>query len=165
MPQELKIKVLDPTATETTIKTAGAAFVAENSFVDTYFKQPPGDVFKVSDSGKGYFLVTLKKTPDGKFEVVKSYEIDNSAQVISEMSTEYGVKCVLKGKRKNFTFGDFKITLSMIDDRGAFLIVTGENPTPEVITKLGLENPEFVTVSFDELPALSISPAAPSPSV
>src|SRR5689334_16483165 len=101
--QELKIRVTDPLATEQQLMSAGALLVDEVNFTDTYFKQPEGDVFKVSDSGKGYFLVTLKKTPDGKFDIVKSYQIENSDQVISEMSSEYGVKCVLKGKRKNYS--------------------------------------------------------------
>ena len=162
--QELKIKIADVQAAEEKLRNAGATFVEELSFTDTYFKQPPGDVFKVSDTGKGYFLVQLKKTTDGKFDCLKNYQIDNSAQVISEMTGEYGIKSVLKGKRRIFSLGDMQVTISTIDTLGSFLIVTAENPTPEIITsKLSIQNPEFIQVSFDELPATTPAAASPSP--
>lgn len=161
MTQELKIRITDMQTIEDKIKTLGANFIEETAFTDTYFNQPTGEVFKVSDTDSGFFLVQFKKTPEGKFDQVKNDAIEHADQVIAEMTNEYGIKSTLKGKRRTFTLDNFRITLNSIDDRGTFLIVTGENPTEDfIITKLGIQNPEYIQVSFDELPI--VSPMTPT---
>lgn len=158
MAQELKIRIIDPQAIEEKLKSLNATFVEETNFADTYFNQPEGEVFKITDSSKGYFLVQLKKTPEGRFDMIKNQKIDNSDQVKSEMAHEYGIKCVLEGKRKNYSLDNLTITINLINQRGAFLIITGENPTQDFITtKLGIANPEYITVPFDQLPLTSFT--------
>ncbi len=165
MAQELKIRITDVQALEEKLKSLGATFIEETNFSDTYFNQPEGVVFKITYNNQGYFLVQLNRTPQGNFEVIKNQKIENPNEVKAEMGHEYGIKCVLEGKRKNYSLDNFTITINLINDRGTFLIITGENPSQELVTqKLGLTNPEYITVSFDNLPLLpSTTPTTPAP--
>lgn len=163
--QELKLRISDTQAIEEKLKSLGATFVEETEFSDTYFNQPDGEVFKITENNKGSFLVQLKRTPQGTFDTIKNQKIDNPNEVKTEMGNEYGIKCVLEGKRKNYSLDTFTITINLIHGRGAFLIITGENPTQDfVTTKLGIATPEYITISFDNLPMLaSTTPTQPSP--
>jgi len=162
MSQELKVRITDPQAFEEKLNSLGATGLDETNFTDTYFNQPKGEVFKVTDTGDGFYLIQFKRTPEGRFEYTKNNKIENANEVIAEMTGEYGVKCVLTGKRKVFSLGNVKITISTINERGNFLIVTGENPTEDfIVNKLGIQNPEYITVSFDEVPQTApTTPAA-----
>ncbi|HZE87397.1 MAG TPA: hypothetical protein VE090_04285 [Methylomirabilota bacterium] len=153
MAQELKIHLTDYQTVEDKLRSLGAQFVEETTFTDTYFNQPAGEVFKVADTSKGYFLLQLKKTSEGTFSIDKNNPIEHADQVIAEMTNEYGVKSVLTGKRKTFSLAGMTVTINLINQRGAFLIVTGDNPTEDFVTdKLSMPNPEYIRVSFDELP-------------
>lgn len=165
MTQELKLHITDPQALEEKLNSLGATFVDETNFADTYFNQPEGEVFKIGYTNKGYFLIQFKRTPEGKFDMIKNQKIDNADEVKTEMGNEYGIKCVLEGKRKNYSLDNFTITINDINERGVFLIITGENPTQEFVTqKFGITNPEYITISFDNLPLLpSTTPTQPSP--
>src|SRR2546430_1695025 len=120
MAQELKVHIADAKALEEKLRSLDATFVEETDFSDTYFTQPEGEVFKISEDNNGYFLMQLKKTPEGRFEILKNNKIEHADQVIAEMTNEYGVKVILTGKRKIFSFNDFKITINLINNRGAF---------------------------------------------
>lgn len=153
MPQELKIKIQNIPEIESKLQNIGTTFNEEVNFEDTYFNQPQGDVLKLGDNDKGFFFTSLKATPDGKFTIIKNNQVENADQVKAEMAGEYGIKRILKGKRRIYSLGADKITLNSIDGVGDFLILTGENPTEDFFTnKLNLQNPEYIHVSFDELP-------------
>ena len=165
MDVELKIKLNDPQAIESKIQSLGGFFTGETEFTDTYFNQPGDDVFKVSDTKDGYKLIQLHKTPEGKFEFTKNNTIENANEVIAEMTGEYGVKCVLTGRRKIFSLDNFTVTINHINERGDFLIVTGENPTEDfIVNKLGIQNPEYVKEAFDQLPPITQAAQSPSQS-
>ena len=165
MAQELKVKIADPQALETKLQSLGATFVEETDFEDTYFTQPDGDVLKITYTNKGYFLIELKRTPQGTFNTIKNQKIDNADEVKAEMGNEYGIKCTLEGKRKNYSLNNMTYTINAITNRGTFLIITGEDPTQDLVTtQLGITNPEYITVSFDNLPVLTpTTPVLPSP--
>ena len=151
MTQELKIRINNLAEIENRLKELGAIFVKEEPFVDTYFIQPPGSVLKIVTAEHSSNLITLE-SKDGKFRVINKTFIDNVEREKAELSSEFGIKSVLQGKRMYFELEDLKITINLIDEIGEFLILTGENPTEEFITeKLGIKNPEFIKVSFDEL--------------
>jgi len=151
MPLELKIRINNYKKVEKKLIKLGAKFTEELDVVDTYFKQPSGEVLKITEDNKGDFLVKLK-LKEGKFVVVKYEPVRNVDKLKKELTKKYGLKCVLKKKRRFFDFGDYKININLIEDVGEFLILEGENPTPEIITeKLKIKNPEFITVSFDIL--------------
>lgn len=165
MSQELKIYITDPLAIETKLQSLGATLSEETNFTDTYFNQPEGEVFKICDTDIGYFLIQLKRNSEGKFEMVKNNQIDHADQVVAEMTKEYGIKCVLTGKRKIFMLDDKRFIINLINERGNFLVISGENPTQDIVTtQLGITNPEYITVSFDNLPAVApTKPTQPSP--
>jgi len=151
MSEELKIRIRDYKKVEENLVKCGAKFSEEIDVVDTYFRQPVGEVLKITEDNRGNFLVNLK-SKDGKFEIVKYEPIDNIDRVKSDLTKKFGVKCVLKKKRRFFDFENYKININFIEDVGEFLIVEGENLAREIITeKLKIKNPEFITVSFDEL--------------
>ena len=151
MVEELKIRIRDYKKVEGNLIKLGAKFSEEIDVVDTYFKQPVGEVLKIAEDNRGNFLVNLKSR-DGKFKIVKYEPIDNVTKIKDDLTKKFGIKCVLKKKRRFFDFENYKININLIEDVGEFLIVEGENLAPEIITeKFKINNPEFVTVSFDEL--------------
>ncbi len=151
MAEELKIRIKYYKEMEKHLKEFGAKFLEEIHVIDTYFKQPKGQVLKITEDDKGNFLVNLKSRK-GKFEIVKYEKIKNVEKIKKELANKFGIKCVLKKKRRFFDFGKYKININLIEDVGEFLIVEGENLSKDIITKkLKIKNPEFITVSFDEL--------------
>ncbi|NIO44743.1 MAG: hypothetical protein GTN36_04280 [Candidatus Aenigmarchaeota archaeon] len=150
MSEELKIRIHDYQKIEENLKRLGARFTEEINVVDTYFKQPAGEVLKITEDDRGNFLVNLK-LKEGKFQILKYEKIDDVDGLKKELNDKFGVKCVLKKKRRFFDFEDFVININLIEDVGEFLIVEGEKVSSEVISRLGIENPEYIRVSFDEL--------------
>lgn len=151
MSQELKIRISNYKDIEKKLNKLDAEFAGEENFTDTYFNRPKGVVFKISANDRGSNLLHLKSV-EGKFEIISSEKIENVDKAKNELISKYGIKTVLKGKRKYFQLNDLKITINLIDDLGEFLILTGENPTEDFIIKtLKIKNPQYVKVSFDEL--------------
>ncbi len=151
MPEELKIRIKNYRKVEEELKRLGAKFREEINVVDTYFNPPKGEVLKITEDDKGDFLVNLK-SEKGKFQIVKYDKIDNVEEMKKNLKEKFGIKCVLKKKRRFFDFEDYSININLIEDVGEFLIVEGDNLTEDIITeKLNIKNPEYITVSFDEL--------------
>jgi len=151
MAEELKIRIKGYKEVEKHLEKLGARFIEEINAVDTYFKQPKGEVLKITEDERGDFLVNLK-SKDGKFRVVKYEKIDDAEKLKGELTHEFGVKCILRKRRRFFDFGGYRININLIEDVGEFLIVEGEGLSPEAIAKkLKIRNPEIVTVSFDEM--------------
>ena len=151
MTEELKIKIHNHKEVESQLKRLGAVFLEEIKVVDTYFKQPRGKVLKITEDYKGYFLVRMKLVGT-KFEIVKYQKVSEVEKVKKGLENSFGLKCVLKNKKRFWDFESYRININLIEGVGEFLIVEGENLKPEIITeKLKIEKPEFITVSFDEL--------------
>jgi len=151
MVEELKIRIHNYKKIEKMLKTLGWKFTEEINVVDTYFNPPKSEVLKITEDDKGNFLVNLKSI-EGKFQIVKYEKIDDVKKLKKELTDKNGIKCILKKKRRFWYLGNLMININLIEDVGEFLIVEGENLTPEIITeKLQIKNPEFITVSFDEL--------------
>lgn len=151
MKEELKIRIENYKEIEKKLFRAGAKFIEEISCTDTYFKQPEGEVLKITEDDKGDFLVHLKSV-NGKFRIVKYGRITNPEEEKKRLSEKFGLKCVLKKKRIFFDFENYVLNINLIEGVGEFLIVEGKNLSTEIITeKLGIKDPEFITVSFDEL--------------
>lgn len=148
---ELKVKINNYRKVEAGLLRLGAKFSKELHVLDTYFNQPKGRVLKITEDDTGKFLVNLK-SKGGGFEIVKQEKINNVDELRKELSNKFGVKCILKKRRRFFGFGDYSININLIEDLGEFLIVEGENLKKEIVTeKLKIKNPKFITVSFDEL--------------
>lgn len=151
MAQELKIRISNHKEVAKKLEELGATFVGEENFTDTYFTQPKGVVLKISTTSNRSSVLNLNSV-DGKFEIISNEKIENIENAKKELSKKYGIKATLKGKRRFYMLNDLKITIYLIENLGEFLILTGANPAEEFITKnLGIKNPNYVKVSFDEL--------------
>ncbi len=151
MAEELKIRIPDYRKAEAGLLKLGARFLGEISVKDTYYIQPKGEVLKITEDDKGDFLVRLK-LKDGKFGIVKYEPVKGVEAEKGALAEKFGVKCVLRKKRRFFDFGGYGININLIEGVGEFLILEGEDLKREMISgMLKIENPEFVTVSFDEL--------------
>ncbi|HUQ84782.1 MAG TPA: hypothetical protein VM077_00515 [Candidatus Limnocylindrales bacterium] len=151
MTQELKIRINNLATIENKLKELGALFVKEEPFIDTYFNQPAGSVLKIVTVEHFSNLIKLE-SQDGRFRVISKTFIENVENEKRELTAELGIKSVLQGKRIYFELEDLKITIGLINELGQFLILTGTNPSENFITeKLGIKNPEYIRVSFDEL--------------
>jgi adenylate cyclase class IV len=140
MKEGLKIRIQDYKKVEADLMKLGAIFLKELNVVDTYFRQPAGEVLKITEDDEGDFLVNLK-LKNGKFQIVKYKPVNNVKKVKKEFADRFGVKCVLEKKRRFFNFKDCQININLIKDVGEFLIIEGENLTPEIITeKLGIKD-------------------------
>src|SRR6266480_1269906 len=153
MTKELKIRIADYLKTEKKLKSLGATFIEAQTFTDIYFKQTPGKILKLAKVNNNYYQSVLRAV-NGKFEFIKKQPLKESEveKIKNELTKKYGIKRILKGRRRNFLLGEFMITLNLIEDIGNFLILIGENPNEKfIIEKLGIKNPEYIRVSFDEL--------------
>jgi adenylate cyclase class IV len=151
MPKELKLKLSDPQELERTLKKLQAKLLDETIFKDTYFKQPKGKVLKLVEKKQGVYINVFEEN-NGTFEVLKDEPIRDAASQEIAYKKSYGIKKVLKGRRKFYALDDYKIILNMIEGVGDFLIVTNENPQKSfVVNTLGIKDPIYITVSFDEL--------------
>jgi adenylate cyclase class IV len=155
MAQELKVRVSDYKNIEDKVKSLGAVFLTEAPYKDTYFNQPEGEVLKLSQNGDEVSLIKLQAT-DGKFVVTDNQTVSDISKVTDELTTQYGVNDTLVGKRITYTLGHLKLQFNLIGSVGDFFIVTGDNPSKEFITeKIGIKNPEYITVPFNQLPKLA----------
>ena len=151
MLQELKVRIDNYREIEEKLKNLGALFLEEISFTDTYFNSAKGQVSKITEDTTGDYQVRLQ-TNNGKFNELINEKIHDLANAKAQLTSELGIKRILKGKRRNFTYHDLKLTINLIDGLGEFLILTSENPQEEFVTGvLDIKNPEYITVSFDRL--------------
>lgn len=156
MSEELKIRISGYKKVEENLISLGAKFVKEISVADTYFKQPKSEVLKVTEGDDGSFLVHLQ-SKNGKFEIVRNESLKDVENTKKMLSNRFGVKCVLKKKRRFFEFDNYGLNINLIEGVGEFLIVEGNNLSKKIIAEeLRIPNPEFITVSFDELNNISI---------
>lgn len=151
MKQELKVRIKDYKQVEDKLRVLGGKYLEEINVVDIYFNPPKGEVIKITKDDRGDFFVNLKEV-DSRFQIVKYEKVTDVRNLEKELTKKYGVKCILKKKRRFWDFGDFSVNINLIENVGEFLIVEAENPTLDIITKkLQIKNPEFITMSFDNL--------------
>jgi adenylate cyclase class IV len=152
MTDELKIRVHDYKRVETELLRRGAVFREERQIVDTYFNQPvPHEVLKIQRDQHNNWLVYLKPR-DGKFEVVKFEKLADADGLHAELEAKFGIMSVLTKRCLFYDWGAYFLDFNLIEDFGEFLVITGEAPTVEMLAELGVDNPERVTVPFNELP-------------
>lgn len=151
MPEELKIRINNHREIEGKLIYLGAKFSHESYIVNIYFKQPSGEVLKISEGDEGNFLIKLR-SKNGGFEILKHEQIDDIQKMKKNLEKFFEVKCILKKRVRYYSFKKYKIGINLIEGVGEFLVIEGESLTPEVITEeLNINNPEFVKVSFDQL--------------
>lgn len=148
--EELKIYIDDPQEVELKLKAIGAKFIKELDITDTYFNQP-GMVLKLTEDGTQSLLTQLQ-AHDGGFKFIKEEPITNLENTKQQLESEFGIKCILKKKKRFWVYNEFDINLNLFEDIGNFLIVEGSKVTPEIFTNvIGIKNPIYLTKSFAEL--------------
>jgi adenylate cyclase class IV len=151
MQQELKIRIKNYKLIEQKLFKLGAKFLKEIKATDTYFNQPKSLVLKITQDDEGNFLVKLKREDD-KFKIIGSKQIGSGVNnLIQKCKSEFGIKCILKKKRRFFQLDNNLININIFPDLGEFLIIQAEKPDKNILQKLGIKNPEFITVPFSEL--------------
>lgn len=150
MKRELKLRVKSLANIEKQIIALGGELIKEDTQEYTYFNQPEGRVLKLTKKREGTFK-TVFKAHDGKFDVVSNDPVENEQKAMDELTATYGVKRTLVNHRKVYVNKDEKQSLNDIAGVGQFLIIESDNPTLESAAKLGVHNPEIITVSFDNL--------------
>jgi adenylate cyclase class IV len=150
MKRELKLRIASIADVEKQIISQGGKLAKEDTQEYTYFNQPEGHVLKLTKKREGVFK-TILKARDGKFDIVSSDPVDNEQKVANELTTRYGIKRKLINHRKVYANGDEEQSLNSIEGVGQFLIIESDNPTLDSAAKLGVHNPEIITVSFDNL--------------
>jgi adenylate cyclase class IV len=152
MAKELKIRISDPAAVEAQLAVLGAQFQGENSEAHIYLHAPEGSVIKLVESPDMHELIEFKAQGSG-FVRTRQEMVSSAAK--RDLENQYGVDGTLLTRSRDFTLGDVKFSLYHIDNVGEFLIQTAETPDPAYFDQLGLANPEYITVPFQQLPKLS----------
>ena len=150
MKRELKLRVKSLAEVEQRIVVMGGELMKQDTQKYTYFNQPEGHVLKLTKKREGTFKTVLK-AHDGKFDIISSDPVENEQKVMDELAAAYGIKRTLINHRKVYINGDEEQSLNDIEGVGQFLIIESDNPTLESAAKLGVHNPEIITVSFDNL--------------
>ncbi len=151
MAEEKKIRIKACKEVEQMLLSKGAVFEREASVTDTYFRQQKGHVLKVTEEEQGAFEVELKADRGG-FAIVRYEKVEDAEERKEELAEEFGIKRVLKKRRRFFAYKEYTININLIEDVGEFLIVEGERVPESVITEeLGFPDPTWITVPFSEL--------------
>lgn len=150
MKRELKLRIDSIAEVEKQIIALGGQLVKEDTQEYTYFNQSEGHVLKLTKKQEGVFK-TILKAQDGKFDIISSDPIDDEQKIADELTMLYGVKRKLINHRKVYANGDEEQSLNNIEGVGQFLIIKSDNPTLDSSAKLGIHDPEIITVPFDNL--------------
>lgn len=151
MLQELKARISDFPALEIRLLQMGARFEQETQGVETYFKQPEGQVLKIVEDNTGTYLLQLQ-SQDGGFLIVEERSVSDPFPISLQLTQEYGIHRVLRKCRRLYRFRQYTVDLSVIDGVGEFVILVSETPTEaDMETVLGSSNPDYIRVPFSEL--------------
>jgi len=154
MAEEVKIKISDYRDFERKLIKNGAVFLDEIKVKDTYFHQPAGRVLKITEDDKGDFLVELKEK-NGKFNILKYNRLKNSDNTKKRLERKYGVKCILRKKRRFWEYKGLFLNINIFPDIGSYIIAEGKNiQKNKVASILGIKNPQYITISFDNIKIL-----------
>lgn len=150
MKRELKLRVTSIAGIEKQIIALGGKLVKEDAQEYLYFNQPEGRVLKLTRKREGVFKTVLK-AQDGKFDIISSDPVDDEQKVANELTAAYGVKRKLINHRKVYVNDNEEQSLNDIEGVGQFLIIKSDNPSLDSAIKLGIDSPEIITTSFDNL--------------
>jgi len=150
MKRELKLRVVSIAEIEKQIIALGGKLTKEDTQEYIYFNQPEGHVLKLTKKREGVFK-TILKARDGKFDIVSSNPVNDEQKVTDELTLQYGIKRVLVNHRKVYIKGQEEQSLNDIEGVGQFLIIKSDNPSLDSAIKLGIDSPEIITTSFDNL--------------
>ena len=151
MARELKIRLGDKQQAITKLTSLGGEYVNDTGSVHTYFNQPDGLVLKLVEMN-GVVTLDILKREGENFIIVSQEPVKNQAAMLEKLKDQYGIKTKLTMRARSYQLQDYKVGLYDIENVGEFLILTGDNPTVELLDKwFAIKSPEVITVSFDNL--------------
>ncbi|MBD1913677.1 MULTISPECIES: hypothetical protein [unclassified Leptolyngbya] len=151
MLRELKARIPDFSLLELRLLKIGARFEQEIEGVETYFKQPEGQVLKIVEDNTGTYLLQLQ-AQDGGFVILEERSVSDPFPISLQLTQEYGIRRILKKRRRLYHFRQYTIDMSLIDDVGDFIILVSETPMEADMEQiLGMSDPEYIRVPFSEL--------------
>lgn len=149
--QQVKIRIFQPWELQNRLKLMGAAFLGAWDEKDTYYLQPAGSFLKIKKTRKGSFFEKLRK--DGKGNFRKEVRLlKNPGKKERELEEKFGITKIVEKRVRAYSIKGTEFRLQAIPDLGYFLVLEGgaEN-TKEILRKLGVEKPEFVSLAFSEM--------------
>lgn len=151
MTKELKIRLDTTGQTIAKLSSLGAIHIGDNTYEYTYFNQPTGKVLKLTKHDGKTFKTVIEREGD-QFIVKSSDEVADAEEATKQLAAQHGVKRQLVNHRSIFSYNNLEWSINDIENVGVFLIVEGEDPQLHVVTEtLGMQNPEIITDSFDNL--------------
>jgi len=119
---------------------------------DTYYKQEPGKVKKLSKKEGNVFFAELKSNSSGGFDVIREDKVQDFDSMHTQFVEEHGIDIVVKRKTGYYSHNENNLYLIEIENVGTFLVVEGESVADNYVTSvLGLANPEYLRVPFSEI--------------
>jgi len=149
--QQVKIRIFQPWELQNRLKLLGAAFLGAWDEKDIYYLQPAGSFLKIKKTKNSCFFVKLRK--DGKGNFRKEVRIlKNPEKKEKELEEKFGISKIVEKRVRSYSIKGMEFRIQSIPGLGDFLIIEGNAVnTKEVIRKLGMEKPEFVSLAFSEM--------------
>lgn len=148
---ELKIRLSDPPSIKRRLEYLGATPKGIHHSVHTYFKQPDNQVLKLVEANGRVELHRLHAA-DGRFIVDSIVEVEDKAVQLKDLTTTYGISRQLNMTSDGYDYHGYAIDLYDIDRIGSFLIISGEQPSTQLLSDwFDIRDPDIVRVSFDKL--------------
>ena len=149
--QQLKIRIFQPWELQNRLKLLGAAFLGAWDEKDIYYLQPAGSFLKIKRKKGCAFLEKLRKGRDGTFrkEVKLLRKPEKNER---ELAEKYGISRIDEKRARAYSIRGIEFRIQAIPELGHFLIMEGSPETArEMLRKLGIEKPEFVSLAFSEM--------------
>lgn len=151
MTKELKIRLDNAGQIIAKLNSLGAIHIGDNTYEYTYFNQPEGNVLKLTHRGGKTFKTVIEREGD-QFLIKSSDEVAEPEEATKQLAAQHGVKRRLVNHRSIFSYNNLEWSINDIENVGVFLIIEGEDPQLHIVTEtLGMQNPEIITDSFDNL--------------
>lgn len=149
--QQVKIRIFQPWELQNRLKLLGAAFLGAWDEKDIYYSQPAGSFLKVKKTKNSSFFIKLRK--DGKGNFRKEVRmLKNPGGKEKELEARFGVSKIVEKRVRAYSIKGTEFRMQSIPDLGDFLVLEGSAVnTKEMLRKLGIEKPEFVSLAFSEM--------------
>lgn len=149
--QQVKIRIFQPWELQNRLKLLGAAFLGSWDEKDIYYLQPAGSFLKIKKAKNLSFFIKLRK--DGKGNFMKEVRmLKNPGKKEKELEEKFGISKIVEKRVRAYSIKGTEFRIQSIPELGDFLIIESKaGSTKEIIRKLGMEKPEFVSLAFSEM--------------
>ena len=149
--QQVKIRIFQPWEVQNRLKLLGAAFLGAWDEKDTYYLQPAGSFLKIKKTKNSSVLIKLRKDGKGTFRK-EMRMLKNPGKKERELEEKFGISKIVEKRVRAYSIKGAEFRIQTIPELGDFLIIESKTgSTKEIIRKLGMEKPEFVSLAFSEM--------------